>query len=534
MHRSLVPVILALAAAPAAAQASGNLQLNGSDPRSFSRLADLQIPAPGAVDIAIANFASDDVIVVPATSSQVSVPLTPNDHGPVAVHAGRIGASDVPAIAVACQTSSTVAVVTMPNTAGAVAGSTSLLPLGTMSPRAVLFADHSDEVFIGTEGDPFHPGKLLHGIRAVDNTLTGLAEFVPIPTGIADRIVALLLRDCDDDPSDLEVLALAQGAGGDAVLLFDRDGNGVPFFAGALPLASTGTAQAFDVAQLNPAVDAVEDLLVLQPAIFPTPVNSMRAFVQNAGQPFGPARFTAAADIGLPGTFGIRFSSRTKIDPTVAGADVLLVNGGSHEVLELFDLDLATGQFGHTAPVPGESATNGPIDIATILLEPRARLANRTVDYYVLNNTVNQLRSQLNVANAVASIGGTGCVGTNNLVPRIGISGSLSVGSAMAVTLADGLGSALDVLAFSFPPSTNPSFLGTPLGTSGCSLIPPDPIITTIRVTTPTGTDSFPVVFPATLPGGIPVMFQWAVLDPNGAFANLASMSNGLLIVTGL
>ena len=68
----------------------------------------------------------------------------------------------------------------------------------------------------------------------------------------------------------------------------------------------------------------------------------------------------------------------------------------------------------------------------------------------------------------------------------------------------------------------------------GCTVYPTLPAITLAAPTSPSGGASMPVPVPPN-PAlvGTNLVFQWAALDPNGAFANLLSFSDGLRIRIG-
>lgn len=69
---------------------------------------------------------------------------------------------------------------------------------------------------------------------------------------------------------------------------------------------------------------------------------------------------------------------------------------------------------------------------------------------------------------------------------------------------------------------------------NGCFLYTAPPPLNFFAGTSPIGTASIPVPVPA-VPQlvGAELWWQWAVVDPNGAYVNLASLSDGLYTVIG-
>ncbi len=120
---------------------------------------------------------------------------------------------------------------------------------------------------------------------------------------------------------------------------------------------------------------------------------------------------------------------------------------------------------------------------------------------------------------------GAGCAGTGGLVPVIGFTGTPTVGVPFDVTLADALPNAPAFLFFSFGEG---SF---DIGAS-CEFFPAEPFGSVPLATDALGEIAYPLLaVPAFV--GLRFVFQYAVVDPGGAWFGLASASAGLEVVVG-
>jgi ELWxxDGT repeat protein len=122
---------------------------------------------------------------------------------------------------------------------------------------------------------------------------------------------------------------------------------------------------------------------------------------------------------------------------------------------------------------------------------------------------------------------GTGCPGTGGLVPKIVADDAPRLGAVVDFELQDGLPGSIALLALGL------TGLQIPLG-GGCSMLN-DALVVTSVPTSPIGTTSLPQALPST-PSlvGVSLFAQYAVLDPNGAFAGLVSLSSGLQALVGI
>lgn len=123
---------------------------------------------------------------------------------------------------------------------------------------------------------------------------------------------------------------------------------------------------------------------------------------------------------------------------------------------------------------------------------------------------------------------GQGCPGTGNQTPRAGANGLPTLGNAgFAVTVAQGLPNSTAALLFS------PAAINVGLG-NGCFLYTAPPPVSVFSPTDVLGSAAIHVPIPATpYILGLELWWQWAVADPNGAYLNLVSISDGLHTVLG-
>jgi ELWxxDGT repeat protein len=122
---------------------------------------------------------------------------------------------------------------------------------------------------------------------------------------------------------------------------------------------------------------------------------------------------------------------------------------------------------------------------------------------------------------------GQGCSGSPG-TPAIGYAGVPALGDGtFALTVAGALAVTPAILAAADTRTDVPL-------PGGCTVYPTLPPITLGTLTSPLGVGAIGVPVPPT-PAlvGATLFFQWAVLDPNGAFANLLAFSDGLRIRVG-
>ncbi|MBL8901336.1 MAG: VCBS repeat-containing protein, partial [Planctomycetes bacterium] len=230
-------------------------------------LALLDLDGDGHLDAATANETSNNLSLrtnegLGVFSAETTLALTASDSAPVALTRADLdndGARDD--LAVACEASSTLVLVTNPG-----AASPTLVSRATGGSRASCVAsgdldgNPQDDVVVGREGLPLAGGGGL-ALSLNGGALVSLTIPAPQPT----QVVAVALGDLDGD-GDADLAAVARGAS-DALLLFAGDGAGALSFAAALPLSTSGSASGLVLADLDR--DGRNDLAVAQPVLFP-------------------------------------------------------------------------------------------------------------------------------------------------------------------------------------------------------------------------------------------------------------------------
>jgi hypothetical protein len=126
-----------------------------------------------------------------------------------------------------------------------------------------------------------------------------------------------------------------------------------------------------------------------------------------------------------------------------------------------------------------------------------------------------------------ADVYGAGCAGTGGLVPAIGATGlPVSGSTGFAVDLAQAAANTNAVLLFSTAPAS--------LSLGSCTVLVTLPAITLAGVSTSaSGAASVPLSIPGGVDLGLAAYMQWVVFDPNGAYANVLALSDGLSIQIG-
>ncbi|MBL8901337.1 MAG: VCBS repeat-containing protein, partial [Planctomycetes bacterium] len=242
----------------------GQAATPGIGPRD---LALLDLDGDGRLDAATANETSNNLSLrtnegLGVFSAETTLALTASDSAPVALVRADLdndGARDD--LAVACEASSTLVLVTNPG-----AASPTLFSRAAGGSRASCVAsgdldgNPQDDVVVGLEGLPLAGGGGL-ALSLNGGALVSSSIPAPHPT----QVVAVALGDLDGD-GDADLAAVARGAS-DALLLFAGDAAGALSFAAALPLSTSGSASGLVLADLDR--DGRNDLAVAQPVLFP-------------------------------------------------------------------------------------------------------------------------------------------------------------------------------------------------------------------------------------------------------------------------
>lgn len=121
---------------------------------------------------------------------------------------------------------------------------------------------------------------------------------------------------------------------------------------------------------------------------------------------------------------------------------------------------------------------------------------------------------------------GHGCPGTGGVVPLIAAAAPARLGTLLQLELTQSLPGTIALLSLGL------AGLDLPLG-SGCTVLV-DAVFTDAAGTSPSGTLQLATTIPnnPTLIG-VSVFAQYAVLDPNGAFANFLALTSGLQALVG-
>jgi hypothetical protein len=269
------------------------------------------------------------------------------------------------------------------------------------------------------------------------------------------------------------------------------------------------------------------DLVSLTPNPF-VPSNSLNVHKNTGTGPLGPGRFTTVGPIATPGVLAIDVACGDfEQDTIVCGVDVLfsrmdllVVNAGlgaptSHHGFNGLTFQSTQSELAGTNPIAcvvADFNNDGQDDLA---------IANQGSD---------DITVKLTAPTPLANVYGTGCPGTGLLVPLIGHSGGLpsSGNSSFGVTLAQANVSSLAGLLISLTCDH------APLG-GGCTIYLGAPVATyNLLFTNGAGnaTQPFPIPVSPSFQG-LDAFLQWAVFDPNGAFANTLAFSGGLRIQIG-
>ncbi len=207
-------------------------------------------------------------------------------------------------------------------------------------------------------------------------------------------------------------------------------------------------------------------------------------------------------------------------DPDTLRRDAAVVNlaGGSVKLLTAFDgISFATGSqctLGGTPRDVGLADVNG----------------DGLTDVIVADAAGQNLLVHLGRFTALADLYGQGCPGTDDRIPQIRAVGAPAVpnqpNATFGVACSNARPFAVAVLNASFTP-------GATLGP--CELLLGSIDVTWLTVTDVFGESGVSIPIPAAPPSleGLPLYFQWAVLDPQGDFLNLAALSAALKIRVG-
>ena len=380
-----------------------------------------------------------------------------------------------------------------------------------------------DDVVVALEGDLFARGGGVAWLRD-DGVAPIAAALLPAPPDGFERVLDVVLADFDGD-GDLDVAALrrrtaAGPAGVDGVLLWRNEGGGTLVFAGVLATAEPVTALV--AADLDG--DGAEELVLSVEGFPPSSPGALWILDHDGAPGLSPANFStlmlpatgllpsalAAGDVGGQGLVNFSLSM-----------DVVAANFASGELVLYREFDPMGANFAGVTTC----ATGGvPVELLLAQLD-----GDGAPDLVALDGAQGSVLVALSDAPALAQIVGTGCAGTGGNVPQIAASGLPTFGNpSFAVTLSNGRPTAAAFLAIA------PALSPVPLG-FGCTLYlgPLLPLLPTS--TNGSGAASVAFAIPADVPpfAGLDLFFQYAVLDPFGAYFGTYALSNALRIQIG-
>ncbi len=484
----------------------------GTAPRDVELI---DMDSDGDLDVATANETSDNVGLrtnsgAGTFAAETTVALTAADHAPVAL--ARFDFDDDGSrddLAVVCQDSSTLVLITNPGSAPAVVS----LSVAGLRPTCVacgdLDADPIDDVVVGRAGEPFAGGA---GLAVARNG--GAAVDLPIPAPHPTRVVKVTLADLDGD-GDLDFAAVAQGST-DELLLFAGDGAGAFTFAGALSLPTAGLASGLCCRDFDGG--GTNDLAVVLPQLFP-PSQSLRVYRRTGTGALAPELFTAGSDIATTGTFAVDLACGDLADGSIPGfltwTDLAHANAGSGTVTVRHEYTGA-GFAASTSP----SAGTNPV--AVVIGDVNG---DRCADLVVANQGTDDVTVVLTTPPALAQSYGTGCGG-----PTISAVGLPTSGNpAFGVRVSNAQAVAPLLLLFSS------GVADVPLPPSPCRVLLANPILQLLAFTNASGQSTTLFAIPNTSSLlAADVYFQGAVFHvPGGAFADTLDISNALRLQIG-
>ena len=491
--------------------------------------APLGIAILGARDLIVANSGSNTLTRLVndgagAFPTSVTVMLdSVQGKTPVAVAAGNLDTTgERNDVVVACIDASKIAKVRQAGEAGQV-----ISYVGTLGKRPVAVAcgdldgDGTDDVVVACEGEVFAGGGGLEVI------LTGGLQ----TQYLAPKAVKVALCDFDGD-GKLDIAVLAKSAP-DFVKFYRNRGDTPRTFesAGFINLPTTGFATSLCCRDIDGDGDA--DLVVLSPDPF-GPSNGFLVYANSGASPLSAANFTLVGTFPVAGSYAIDVASGDfendsicvtggGVFPGQSRKDVCVINGGLGA--PVVNSGFSGGAF---AGLSNPSAGTNPTGVVMADFN-----GDGCDDVAISNEGSDTVTVNLTRPSAIAQPFGTGCTGTSG-VPLLAATGLPTSGNpALTITLANARAAAPTIVLFSVPTDGCAALLALP--PSACVLYVQNPIVTVgPLLASGTGAASLSFSIPIGVPLGLDAFLQWLVIDPNGNYAQTASLSNALRLQVGI
>ena len=380
--------------------------------------------------------------------------------------------------------------------------------LGAHEPVDIAVADvdlaGTDDIVVACLGDLFGVGE------TVALSVNGGA-FAPLFSSLGfNRPGAVAFCARDADPFiDLVIAQQAPGVSSQNVLLYENDLAGGFFEA---PVHLDVPEQAFDLCCGDLNGDGIpNDIGVLTRPALPINPGIVSVFVNNGGLGFNGNSFNApilaAAGLGVRAIACGDLQADTLAPGLVCAQDVIVADGGQNRLSLFLGLDCFTGVFDSTDTLTTSSAPSavaiGDVD------------GNGIPDLVIANQGGDSVTVRLAIPRARGDVFGVACPGGLGL-PQMSVPGLPIHGQTASVALAN-VPAGLPVIV-GISPNLAISVIG-----GGCVTYVGPPVLTFNVMSSGTGDVLFPFdIPPAPMFTGAELFFQFAVMDPAGAFGTLS------------